>query len=75
VVYLHMAGHYQQTPELLIDTHGEAVIEPVWALLDFTYKRFGVFPTLLERDYNIPPLTELLPEVERIASLQRQYSS
>ena len=70
VVYLHMAGHYQQAADLLIDTHGEAVIDPVWELLAFTYQRFGVFPTLLERDYLIPPLAELLPEVARIAELQ-----
>ena len=73
IVYLHTAGHYQQTPDLLIDTHGEAVIDPVWELLDFTYQHCGVLPTLLERDFNIPPLETLLPEVERIAALQRQY--
>lgn len=75
VVYLHMAGHYQQAPDLLIDTHGETIIDPVWALLDDTYQHLGVFPTLLERDYNIPPLADLLPEVERIASLQRKHAA
>lgn len=75
VVYLHMAGHYQQEPDLLIDTHGEAIIDPVWDLLDFTYAQFGVHPTLLERDYNIPPLEELLPEVQQIAHLQRKYAA
>lgn len=74
VVYLHMAGHYQQEENLLIDTHGAPVIDPVWALLDFTYQQFGVFPTLLERDYHIPPLEELLPEVQHIASLQRKHA-
>ena len=73
VVYMHMAGHYQQEPNLLIDTHGETVIAPVWDLLDFTYQQVGVLPTLLERDYNIPPLADLVPEVEQIASLQRKY--
>lgn len=75
VVYIHMAGHYQQAPNLLIDTHGAPVIDPVWALLDFTYAEFGVFPTLLERDYNIPPLEELVPEVQHIASLQQKYAA
>lgn len=74
VVYMHMAGHYQQAPNLLIDTHGAAVIDPVWELLDFTYQHIGVFPTLLERDYHIPPLTELVPEVQHIASLQRKHA-
>ena len=75
VVYIHTAGHYQQAPNLLIDTHGAPVIDPVWALLDFTYAEFGVFPTLLERDYHIPPLEELVPEVQHIASLQRKYTA
>lgn len=75
VVYLHMAGHYQQEENLLIDTHGAPVIDPVWALLDFTYQQFGVFPTLLERDYHIPPLEALLSEVQHIASLQRKHAA
>ena len=75
VVYLHTAGHFQQEVNLLIDTHGAPVIDPVWALLDFTYQHFGVFPTLLERDYNIPPLAELLSEVEHIARLQRKHAA
>lgn len=75
VVYIHMAGHYQQEENLLIDTHGAPVIDPVWELLDFTYAQFGVFPTLLERDYNIPPLDELVPEVQQIASLQRKHAA
>jgi hypothetical protein len=73
IVYLHMAGHYQEAPDLIIDTHGAAVIDPVWELLDHTYARFGTRPTLLERDFNIPPLAELLPEVERIQSLQQRH--
>jgi len=55
-----------------VDTHGAAIIDPVWHLLDFAYERFGVFPTLLERDFNIPPLPELLREVETIRSIQHQ---
>jgi uncharacterized protein (UPF0276 family) len=70
-VYLHMAGHHQEALDLLIDTHGAAVIEPVWALLEASYRRFGALPTLLERDFNIPPLAELMPEVARIAALQQ----
>jgi uncharacterized protein (UPF0276 family) len=73
IVYLHMAGHYQEAADLIIDTHGAAVIDPVWELLDHTYARIGTPPTLLERDYNIPPLNELLPEVERIRDLQQRH--
>ena len=54
VVYMHMAGHYREAEDLAIDTHGEDVIDPVWALLDTAYQIFGAQPTLLERDFNIP---------------------
>jgi len=72
IVYSHMAGHYQQTPDLLVDTHGENIIDPVWALLAEAYALFGVFPTLLERDNNIPPLAILMQEINKIADYQQQ---
>ena len=68
--YAHIAGHYVEAPDLRVDTHGADVIDPVWELLDAAYARFGVFPTLLERDFNIPPMPRLLCEVERIAAAQ-----
>lgn len=67
VVYMHMAGHYRQAPDLLIDTHGAAVINPVFELLDLALAHCGPTPVLLERDYNIPPLAELCAELSRIA--------
>jgi uncharacterized protein (UPF0276 family) len=73
IVYIHTAGHYRKAPDLVIDTHGETVIDPVWDLLAEAYRLFGVRPTLLERDFNIPPLAELAAEVERIAALQAPY--
>ncbi len=74
IVYGHVAGHYQQTPDLLIDTHGEDVIDPVWALLQEAYQLFGAFPTLLERDNNIPPLKLLMHEIDKIADFQSKSS-
>jgi uncharacterized protein len=74
IVYSHVAGHYQQTPNLLIDTHGMDVIDPVWALLEQAYQLFGTFPTLLERDSNIPPLPKLMREVNKIATIQANHS-
>jgi uncharacterized protein len=71
ILYMHMAGHYQESETLIVDTHGADVIEPVWQLLDQAYTLFGPHPTCLERDFNIPPLAELLPEVERISQLQK----
>jgi uncharacterized protein (UPF0276 family) len=73
VVYGHLAGHWQAQTDLLVDTHGEAVIEPVWQLLDYAYQHLSVFPTLLERDSNIPALAEVLAEVHRIAQLQQPH--
>lgn len=72
IVYSHMAGHYQQTPNLLVDTHGEDVIDPVWTLLEDAYQLFGTFPTLLERDNNIPPLNILIHEINKIADFQNK---
>jgi uncharacterized protein len=70
IVYAHVAGHLQVKPDLLVDTHGETIIDPVWSLLEDAYQRFGAFPTLLERDINIPPLADLLPEINKISALQ-----
>jgi uncharacterized protein len=74
VVYLHMAGHYQEAEDLLVDTHGADVIDPVWTLLGKAYKLFGVMPTLLERDFNFPPVNKLLDEVTQIKVLQGDYA-
>ncbi len=72
IAYLHVAGHFQEAEDLLVDTHGSDVNDPVWQLLKSTYERFGQIPTLLERDFNIPPMKELLKEADYIASLQKQ---
>lgn len=73
VVYVHMAGHYQEAEDLLVDTHGADVIDPVWTLLGKAYELFGVMPTLLERDFNFPPVNKLLDEVAQIKVLQDDY--
>jgi uncharacterized protein (UPF0276 family) len=75
VVYVHVAGHYDEASDLKIDTHGAPVIDPVWSLLEQAYAHFGVIPTLLERDFNIPPLDELLGEVRQIAAMQQKWAT
>lgn len=75
VVAMHVAGHYDQAEDLKIDTHGSPVNDDVWSLLSHAYLRCGVRPTVLERDFNIPPLEDLLREVERIRTLQLGLSS
>lgn len=69
VAYIHIAGHDTYQSDILIDTHGEKVIPPVWALLSQAYQQFGRVPTLLERDSNIPPLSELLSELAHIKAI------
>jgi len=71
--YAHIAGHYVEDEDLIVDTHGADVIDPVWDILDKAYQHFGVFPTLLERDFNIPPVPELLSEVKQIAEAQTRW--
>ena len=73
IVYCHVAGHDYEAPDLIIDSHGQNVIDPVWQLLRTAYEQFGLFPTLLERDFNIPPLAELVKEIEHIADIQNQW--
>jgi uncharacterized protein len=75
IVYLHVAGHYVEAEDLRVDTHGANVADPVWALLDRTYARFGPVPTLLERDFNIPPIATLNRELDIIRDLQRKHET
>ena len=73
--YFHLAGHYVEAPDLRIDTHGTAVDDQAWQLLEEAYELFGPVPTLLERDFNFPPMDELLDEVRRIKKLQNTIAS
>ena len=72
ITYAHIAGHFKETDDFLVDTHGAPIINPVWELLRHAYQHFGVFPTLLERDFNLPPLAELVAEVKQIKALQAE---
>jgi len=71
IVYGHVAGHHREAPDLVVDTHGADVVAPVWALLETAYKMFGAFPTVLERDFDLPPLDRLVGEMTRIGITQR----
>ncbi len=75
IVYAHIAGHYVEAEDLRVDTHGADIIDPVWKLLDVAYEHFGVFPTLLERDFNIPPMETLLREVDTIRHYQQKHQA
>ncbi len=73
--YFHIAGHHVEAEDLRVDTHGAAVDRQAWQLLEEAYEIFGVVPTLLERDFNFPPMDELLDEVRTIKSLQSRVGS
>ena len=60
---IHLAGH-QDHGSYVIDTHDHPVCDKVWDLYAYTVRRMGMVPTMIERDDNIPPLHELLAELD-----------
>lgn len=64
VQQMHLAGH-TRNGDLLIDTHDQPVPDPVWALYQHACQRFGEVATMIERDDDIPPLPELLAELDQ----------
>ncbi|MGR6874642.1 HvfB family MNIO-type RiPP peptide maturase [Pseudomonas sp. HK3] len=70
ITYMHIAGHFDEADDLKVDTHGAPVKDDVWQLLRLAYDTHGVRPTLLERDFNFPPIDELLSEVNQIKTMQ-----
>ena len=71
VVQIHVAGHFVREDGLRIDTHGEPVPDDVYQLLDYALRKIGPVPVLLERDNNIPPLDDLLAEVDELWTIYR----
>jgi uncharacterized protein (UPF0276 family) len=69
VAYIHMAGHFQVAEDLIIDTHGEAIIDPVYDLFEYTIEKIKPVPVLLERDFNIPEMPELKGELDRLKAI------
>ena len=60
---IHLAGHSREGA-MVIDTHDHPVIDPVWSLYADALRRFGAVSTMIERDDNIPPLAELVAELD-----------
>lgn len=69
VRYIHMAGHLKVSEDCIIDTHGEAIIDPVYELFDWTLGQLNEVPVLLERDFNIPELNELQSELDQLKTI------
>ena len=62
---IHLAGH-QDNGELVIDTHDHPIRDEVYELYAHTLRKLGPIPTMIERDDHIPPLQELLAELEQV---------
>lgn len=73
IAYLHMAGHTKVAPDLIIDTHGQAIIDPVYDLFDYTVSKINPVPVLLERDFNIPETDELIAEMTRLKEITTKH--
>lgn len=69
VVQIHVAGHTRLDSGLLLDTHGAPVCDPVYELLRIVLERTGPVPVLLERDNEVPELSDLMAEVTRLQQI------
>ena len=68
VQQIHLAGH-SDNGNHIVDTHDHPVAEPVWALYAEACRLLGSVATMIERDDNIPPLPELLVELDRARAI------
>jgi uncharacterized protein (UPF0276 family) len=72
VAQIHVAGHSVRKDGLIIDTHGEAVRDEVYALLEHALRRTGPRPVLLERDQNFPAFEQLAAEVKKLHGIYQR---
>jgi len=73
VAYIHMAGHEQVEPDLIIDTHGQPIIDPVYELFEWTIQKMDPVPVLLERDYNFEDLEQIQGELTQIKGILKRH--
>jgi uncharacterized protein (UPF0276 family) len=73
VGYIHMAGHLQVEEDLIIDTHGEAISDPVYDLYNWTLPQLKPVPVLLERDFNFPEMPEIMGELNQLESITQTH--
>ena len=69
VAYIHIAGHEQVSDDLIIDTHGQPIVEPVYQLFAETLPQIKPVPILLERGFNIPDADELQDEIDKLRKI------
>ena len=68
---IHLAGH-EDHGDYIIDTHDHPICDAVWDLYAYTVRRLGTVPTMIERDDNIPPLAELIDELDAVRLLAQR---
>ncbi|WP_295637988.1 DUF692 domain-containing protein [uncultured Methylibium sp.] len=68
---IHLAGH-EEHGDHLIDTHDHPVRDEVWSLYAYTTRRLGAVPAMIERDDRIPPLDDLLAELDVARRVQAE---
>ena len=73
VAGIHMAGHKKVSPDLIIDTHGHSIIDPVYHLFEWAIQRISPVPVLLERDSNFDNFKELIAEVETLQAITNKH--
>ncbi len=73
VAYIHMAGHEQVEPDLIIDTHGQPIIDPVYELFEWTIQKMDPVPVLLERDFNFEDLEQIQGELTQIKGILNRH--
>ena len=69
---IHLAGH-ENNQNYLIDTHDHPVIDDVWELYDYALSNIGAVSTMIERDDHIPPLAELVAELDKARVIGSKY--
>ena len=74
VQQIHLAGHTDHGDHI-VDTHDHPVADPVWALYADAWARIGPVATMIERDDHIPPLSELITELDHARSIASQATS
>lgn len=73
VAYIHMAGHEKVASDLIIDTHGSPMIDPVFKLFEWVIQKIDPVPVLLERDFNFDDFNGLMSEVKSLQALVYQH--
>ncbi len=73
VAYVHMAGHEQRSKDLIIDTHGNPIIDPVYELFEWTVQRISPVPVLLERDFNFGNFSQIQDELKALQQIVNNH--